>query len=153
MPMRRRRTAATGEQGAHYVKGVVIGHNCIFNENPLQNDLGIDAHVEFIVGEEATGCSVALQIKSGPSYRSSSGHYVLRADRNHLDYWSSLLVPVGAMIADPDAGTAAWCDVTEYLESNPATIDSGPYTIPAEHRFDSETFGEFRDHFLWCCER
>lgn len=123
-------------------------HNSTFQEIDLHNDLGNDAYVEFVVEENATGCCVALQIKSGHSYCVSPYKYVFKSDRDHFEYWASHTLPVLAVIFDPDAQRAFWVDITEHLRQHPSLITEGPYTISADQELSDTTFNEFRRHCL-----
>ncbi len=73
MTTKRQQSRATARAGVNYVRDVVEGHNCIFQEIDVENDIGNDAYIELIEREEATGICVAVQIKSGPSYVSRDG--------------------------------------------------------------------------------
>lgn len=89
MTTRRKLSQATAREGINFVRALVESQNSTFQEVELHNDLGNDAYVEFVVEESATGCCVALQIKSGASYRTASGGYAFQADRSHFEYWAS----------------------------------------------------------------
>jgi hypothetical protein len=133
------------------VRTVVESSNCIFQEIDLDNDIGNDAYIEFTLGENATGCCIAVQIKSGISYVSADRtRFVLRSDQNHFEYWSNHLLPVAAVIFDPVAQRAVWVDVTRHLGEHPRCVTDGPYSIsiPATKEFSATRFREFRDHFL-----
>ncbi len=150
MPTKHKKTLSTSKQGVNYVRSIVEGHNCIFQEIALANDVGNDAYIEFIQNELAIGFAIWVQIKSGNSYVKSNGNFVLKADKDHYEYWSSHLMPVAAIIYDPQREVAAWMDITEYLARSPILIESGPYDIeiPAAQSFCSETFQGFTAHFL-----
>ena len=115
MTTKRKRSQATSRDGINFVRTLVERHNCTFQEIDLQNDLGNDAYVEFVAEESATGCCVALQIKSGPSYRAAGGRYGFQSDSDHFEYWASHTLPVLAIIVDPEMSRAAWVDITDHL--------------------------------------
>ena len=148
MTTKRKRSQSTSRDGINFVRGLVERQNSTFQEIDLHNDLGNDAYVEFVVEESATGCCVALQIKSGQSYRGRSGRYAFQSDRDHFEYWASHTLPVLAVIFDPESGTAVWVDITVHLRMNPSSIVAGPYTIYADQDFSESTFPEFRRHCL-----
>lgn len=151
MTTKRKKSKATARTGIKYVRDIVESHNCVFQEIDLENDVGNDAYIEFIQEEDATGCCIAVQIKSGASYVSKNGDsFILKGDKEHFVYWDSHILPIGAVIYDPRNNKAAWCDVTEFLESNPKVIENGPYNISilASQEFNSSTFNEFRNQFL-----
>jgi hypothetical protein len=148
MTTKRKDSQATSREGVNFVCRLVEHHNSTFQEIDLHNDLGNDAYIEFVVDENATGCCVALQIKSGISYRSSSNRYAFQSNRDHFEYWASHTLPVLAVIFDPQREKAVWVDITAYLHANPSLIINGPYTIYADQDFSETTFSEFRDHCL-----
>ena len=151
MTTKRKRSKSTARAGIKYVRDIVESQNCVFQEIDLENDVGNDAYIEFIQEEDSTGCCIAVQIKSGASYVARNGDsFILKADKEHFVYWDSHILPIGAIIYDPRSNKAAWCDVTEFLESNPKVIERGPYniSIPASQEFSGKTFNEFRNRFL-----
>lgn len=145
---KRKRSQATSREGINFVRALVERHNSTFQEIDLQNDIGNDAYVEFVVEENATGCCIALQIKSGLSYRVAPNKYAFQSNRDHFEYWSSHTLPVLAVIFDPEVQKAAWVDITEHLRQRPSLITDGPYTIIAEQYLTESSFGEFRRHCL-----
>ena len=56
---------------------------------------------------------VALQIKSGVSYRTGKGDYVVPVE-HHADLWRRSTVPVFGMVYDPDDLQLRWVDLTGY---------------------------------------
>jgi len=148
---KRKQTKATSRSGVKFVEDIVVkDYNCIFQEIDLHNDIGNDAYLEFIEDEEATGCCIAVQIKSGDSYVASNGSFVLKTDRDHFEYWHSHVLPVAAIIYSPTQKRALWCDVKEHLRRDPRIIETGPYCIQldASQEFSSHTFCDFASHFL-----
>lgn len=148
MTTKRKRSQATSRHGINFVRALVERHNSTFQEIDIHNDLGNDAYVEFVVEENATGCCVALQIKSGRSYRIAPNKYGFQSNRDHFEYWSSHTLPVLAVIFDPEAQRAVWVDITEHLRQRPSLITEGPYTISADQDLSDASFGEFRRQCL-----
>lgn len=148
MTIKRKRSQATSREGINFVRTLVERHNCTFQEIDLQNDLGNDAYVEFVIEESATGCCIALQVKSGQSYRAAGGRYGFQSDRDHFEYWASHTLPVLAIIVDPEAGTAVWADITDHLRRNPTAVEVGPFSIYADQDFSDASFADFRQHCL-----
>ena len=151
MPTKRKQNNATSTLGINFTRSLVQSRNCIFQEIHLENDVGNDAYIEFIKSEFTTGCCIGVQIKSGESYiRQSDGVLLLKADKSHFEYWSSHVLPIAAIIYDPNSRRAVWCDVTDYLKLNPHVIKNGPYNIEISPQqvFDEDNFDIFADHFL-----
>ncbi len=142
---------AIERQGVNYVRDVVESCNSTFVEVSFGSDLGNDAYIEFISGEEATGCCIGAQIKSGASYISSDQQtYYIRGNKEKFAYWKTHILPVAGIVFNPSAEKAVWCDITEYLESNPEAVQKGPYRIPisSNNEFSRNTFCDFLKHFL-----
>jgi Domain of unknown function (DUF4365) len=151
MTTKRKRSKAVARAGINYVRATVEQCNCIFHEIDLDNDIGNDAYIEFIEKEEATGCIIAAQIKSGQSYfRDDRRYAAIQCDRDHFEYWVSHSLPIVMIAYNPDDGSAAWCDVTESLMREPEKIEKGPYVVhvPLSCRFAPGNFATFYHHFL-----
>jgi len=147
MTTRRPNSSGTASTGVHHVAKITEACNCVFQTIDQQNDLGNDAYIEFVVDQASTGCCIAAQIKSGPSYV-RNGTFVIPADERHFDYWRSHALPICGFVYDPESDVARWVDISAHLAK--ATENSASYTIrvPGENIFDELHFGEFRDHFL-----
>jgi Domain of unknown function (DUF4365) len=89
MTTKRKASQGTSREGINFVRTLVERHNSTFQEIDLHNDLGNDAYVEFVAKESSTGRCIALQIKSGSSYRAACGGYAFQSDRDHFEYWAS----------------------------------------------------------------
>ena len=103
-----RTTSRDGVNVARYFEH----HGCTFHEIGQQHDFGKDAYVD--LGDEAgiTPLCLALQIKSGASYRNSTGDYFVPMD-NHADIWRRSIVPVFGIVYDPDDGQIRWIDLMD----------------------------------------
>jgi Domain of unknown function (DUF4365) len=141
--------AGTASAGVHHVGKVLASENCIFTPVPQENDIGNDAFIEFIIDQEATGCCIAAQIKSGVSYI-RNGRFIIPADKNHFEYWSSLILPVVGIVYDPKTDSAGWVDITAYLKGITRNQNASSFTItvPKENLFDASHLEAFRTHFL-----
>lgn len=148
MTTRRKTSQATGRLGINYVRSLVERNNSTFQEIELHNDLGNDAYIEFVRREEATGCCIAVQIKSGASYRTGTGRYIFYSDRDHFQYWAAHVLPVVCIIFDPESDTAYWTDITEHIKSKSVTVEEGPWSVEADKRLDDSTFEYFADYCM-----
>lgn len=149
MITKRKETQGTADEGVDFIRSLVRRQRCTFTSIRQEDDLGNDGYIEFVQEEDATGCCIAIQIKSGVSYRSGSGgRYSFSADQDHFEYSAVHALPVGVIFFDPEKGTAVWGDITSHLEQNPERIRSGPYTISATREFSDRTFDEFRAYWL-----
>lgn len=149
MITKRKKSKCKSSEGINYIRRVVENDNSIFQVVELENDIGNYACIEFIVDEEATGCFVWIQIKSGSSYKRKEG-YVIPADRDHFEYWNSNIAPVVGIVYDPEIQSAFWINISNYIRENPSIVESGSYTlhIPRQNELSFTTFSKFKDIFL-----
>lgn len=99
MTTKRKTTKAICQEGINYLKTIVAKNSCIFQEIDLNNDVGNDAYIEFIVIEESTSFCIATQVMSGKSNRRKN-HYSLGADKDHFDYWYNHNLPICGIVYD-----------------------------------------------------
>jgi hypothetical protein len=121
------RTKITENQGLLYIKQVVVEHGDIFREIHLEEDVGIDAILEFVRDGEATGRLLAIQIKSGDSYVSPGrDKFIVSVDEAHISYWQDYDLPVILICYSPNQGFAAWVDIKWYIQykKQPEKINS-----------------------------
>ncbi|MGY3854393.1 DUF4365 domain-containing protein [Aeromonas aquatilis] len=90
----------------------------IFREQPIV-DCGIDAHVELVDENLASGRLIALQIKSGASWfkETTKDGYVYRGEMEHLEYWLNHSLPVLIVLCDIDNNIAYWQAITKHTIS------------------------------------
>jgi hypothetical protein len=148
MPTKRKKTKAVSRAGVNWTKFLVEKNNDIFQEIDLENDVGNDAYIEFVINEETTGCCIASQIKTGKSYINASGEYFFQSDKEHFEYWNSHLLPICALVHNPENNTTKWIDITKYLDENSHVIENGPYSLKCGNELSERTFDEFKNHFL-----
>ncbi|WP_293156145.1 MULTISPECIES: DUF4365 domain-containing protein [unclassified Microcoleus] len=81
----------------------------IFREQPIE-DYGIDAHVEVVESNTATGKLIALQIKSGKSWfkQKTTDGFVFYVNTEHLEYWQKHSLPVMVVLYDDEEKIAYW---------------------------------------------
>lgn len=101
-----------GEEGITLVKRIVEKEmNWIFRKNHQEHDFGIDAFIDIIQeSNQLTGKSVALQIKTGPSYFSEpcSGGWVYRDNIEHLNYYLNHDIPVLILLVNDQDEKVYW---------------------------------------------
>lgn len=141
-----KRPASTGtaSTGFHHVGKVTSASNCIFHPIHQENDIGLDAFIEFILSETAVGCMIAAQIRAGVSYTRKGG-FILPADAKHFEYWRSHPLPVCGFVYDPTSDVARWVDITAHVIDKPTQF---MIEVPGENIYDRAHFDTFRDHFL-----
>ncbi len=86
----------------------------LFREQPI-SDFGIDALIEIVEGERATGRLIAAQVKSGASYfREAAGEGIIfRGDSFHLEYWLNHSLPVIVVLFDAESEQCLWAEVSK----------------------------------------
>lgn len=99
----------TGRIGVAGVQLLFERLGWIFREQPIE-DYGIDAHVEVVENNTATGKLIALQIKSGKSWfkEKNSEGFVFRGKTEHLEYWQQHSLPVMIVLYQDDEQIAYW---------------------------------------------
>ncbi len=95
--------------GVSAVQLLFVELGFIFREQPIE-DYGIDAHIEVIDNDKATGKLIALQIKSGKSFlkEKTNDDIVFRGELKHLSYWVSHSLPVMLVIYNIEEKIAYW---------------------------------------------
>jgi hypothetical protein len=143
--MRQMRTNGTAAAGLHHAAKVTSQCNCIFQAVDQQNDIGVDAYIEFVVSEAAIGCCIAVQVKFGTSYCSSPKGWRIPSDSKHFAYWRSHSLPVCGIVYDPETDSARWVDISAFLAERADLIDERcDIPIPDENVFQAESFPIFR---------
>ncbi len=104
------KTDRLGVQSVGY-KFERIGY--VFREQTVA-DFGIDAQIELVDEDSATGKLIAIQIKSGKSWfkESNDQGYVYRGDMSHLDYWLHHSLPVLIVLCDVEEDECYWQVIT-----------------------------------------
>lgn len=113
--MKTPKSSLTGDAGVGLVQ-FLVNHQLgwLFRSQP-EADKGIDAHLEIVDNEHATGRLVALQIKSGTSWFSeaTTTGFVFRPETRHVEYWLGHSLPVAVVLADVGKQVAYWQIVTD----------------------------------------
>lgn len=100
--------------GTHYCGLTAENNKWLFREQPI-NDIGIDAHIEFIDSSNKPKQLIALQIKSGSSWfkEKNKGCVIFRdIDENHYLYWTMNSLPCIIVLYNPDDNTCIWQELS-----------------------------------------
>jgi len=131
LPTHYSQSARTGDEGIDFIRLTCTRSNALFLERPRQ-DIGIDGHIELLnQSGEPTGAIAFVQAKAGLSYISNAGNYQIKTDKVHFETWSKYTSPVIGIVYNPSAQDARWVSITEYIQSHPNSIQTGPYVIEA----------------------
>ncbi|TVW93716.1 DUF4365 domain-containing protein, partial [Streptococcus pneumoniae] len=97
--------SSTERIGIHQCGVIAERNSWMFREQPV-NDIGIDAHMEFVVDGKPRQ-HLALQIKSGPSwFREKKDNCIIFRNINErqYNYWTMNSLPCIIVLINPDAG-------------------------------------------------
>lgn len=129
-------------EGINAAQAFFERNNCVFQEVALQNDFGKDAYLDVTRAGAFGPLCIALQIKSGRSYRSNSGDYLIPLD-HHAATWRNSTVPIFGIVYDPDDKELRWTDLTAYLRDNPGKNTGSVPVAPSSVLTETSLVGEF----------
>lgn len=132
-------SAITAKRGVNHVRITVENAGSLFLKIEEENDLGIDALIEFIQNGTPLNHQIAVQIKSGQSYYDSDSKECLFPIGNHREYWSKHRLPVYGIVYVPSLDTAHWVDIKHYLKSHPQA-STVRFPTSEANRFDESSF-------------
>lgn len=134
-------SSITAKGGVNFVRTIVEEAGCLFQKIEQENDLGIDALIEFLSGDgRPLNIQVAVQIKSGASYYSSEKEQCLIPIKQHREYWLGHPLPVIGIVYIPAFRRAHWVDIKVHLNEVPQAVDSIRFLASEANRLDRDTF-------------
>ena len=116
--MKTRDEQVTADDGVNAARTFFMHNRCKFQEIDAQNDFGKDVYVDVATNGVVSYLCVALQIKSGVSYRTAKGDYFIPVG-DHAESWRLHTIPVFGVVYDPDDTLMRWVDITGYLRAHP----------------------------------
>lgn len=132
-------TNVTSKAGINFVRTVVEESGSLFHKIEQENDLGVDALLELVLDEQPLNKQVAIQVKSGRSYFSSSNGECIIPIENHRSYWSLYPLPVIGIVYVPNLKQAYWVDIKQKLKNFPSA-NVIRFVASEVNRLDSGTF-------------
>lgn len=130
----------TGRKGITILKDIIENKlNWLFRETHLEDDFGIDGHIDIITDEgKVTGKSIAFQLKTGESFFKEKNEigYIFRGDNKHLNYYLNSFLPVIIILIDPSSKTVVW-DLFDSSKTDRAK-SSWKMTIPENKTLDEK---------------
>lgn len=129
----------TAKQGVNFVREIVENSGCLFHKIEQENDLGIDGIIEFIQDEKPAHRSVAVQIKSGPSYFQSNNKTCVIPVKNHSEYWSNYALPVCGIVYVPELEIGFWTNIKSHLK-NDKNLKSIKFIADRSNQLDLANF-------------
>lgn len=142
--MQRPASAQTERLGVTETEVAFLRLGWVFREQPVE-DTGIDAHVELVDDQHATGKLLALQIKSGESWFREPGPdgWWFRPDAKHVRYWTNHSLPIVVVLWHPETSHSHWQLVTE--QTLVATSTGGrKLLVPEAQVLDETAIGPLR---------
>ena len=105
----------TERVGVHHCGEIAAKNNWMFREQPI-DDIGIDAHMEFVDSSGKPKQLLALQIKSGASwFNEKKDNYIVFRDINErqYNYWTMNSLPCIIVLYNPDDNMCIWQELTD----------------------------------------
>jgi hypothetical protein len=138
-----RPNAISEEAGVNAVQRIFRLNGWVYQEIDGRNDFGKDAYVDLTEKDGVTGITLALQIKSGPSFRRTDGYCI--PVKQHRLVWMESTVPVFGIVHDPDSDKLYWINITEFLR-NEQNNNVSQIPIPSDQVLNSDTLDtDFRN--------
>ncbi|MES1172258.1 MAG: DUF4365 and DUF1817 domain-containing protein, partial [Bacteroidota bacterium] len=129
---KRTSSQATGELGVAIVAKIIrkdLGWE--FRRTPQEADFGIDGYIDVVTDEGfVTGRSLAVQVKSGPSYLTggSATAFTYRGETKHINYYLNLAQPVVLVLVDTKTEEVWWA----LFEPYETDMTSDQWTMPVK---------------------
>ena len=132
--------------GINHVGEIAERNNWMFREQPV-NDIGIDAHIEFVDSSGKPKQLLALQIKTGKSwFKEQKDNCAVFRDINErqYNYWSMNSLPCIVVLYNPDDNMCIWQKLTtETIERTKDGEGKGFFVkIPLSQTFLNELSNE-----------
>lgn len=105
---------STERKGIHHIGEIAESSGWLFREQ-LTNDIGIDAHIEFIDSSNKPKQLIALQIKSGSSWfnEKTKDYVVFRdIDERQYSYWTMNSLPCIIVLYNPNDKVCIWQELS-----------------------------------------
>lgn len=136
------RSRVVERAGVNMVRSLFERDSHIVQEISGGNDYGEDLYVSLVADGRRTGDVVAIQVKSGTSYRAASG-YRIKCD-GHAEDWARSRVPVVGIVYDPEMKMLYWANLTQRIrEAQNAGKTPKSIAIDESSNLDHRTLSEF----------
>lgn len=129
----------TAKQGINFIRTIVEYSGCLFHKIEQENDLGIDCLIEFIHDEKPANKSIAVQVKSGPSYFNKDSNECLIPVDSHYEYWVNYPLDVFGIVYVPELDKGFWINIKSYLKENP-DVKAIRFLVNRSNQFDMQDF-------------
>ena len=121
--------------GVNATAKIISQMGLIFRDQPT-DDYGIDAQIETIDNNYASGKLIAVQIKSGESFfeEVKDGKIIFRGKKKHYEYWLNHSLPVIIVLYRPSDDKCYWREVNS--DTAILTDTSWKIEIPISNTLD-----------------
>ncbi|WP_244374946.1 DUF4365 domain-containing protein [Nitrobacter winogradskyi] len=112
-------TYAQERAGIAAVQGYAADRKQIWRETGT-GDVGIDGQLEFVNEQAlATGRTVAVQVKAGPSYfqHETAAGWKFYPEAKHRNYWEAFPLPVLLVLHNTETSLSYWTDARQALRT------------------------------------
>lgn len=106
--------SSTERIGVYHCGKIAEKNNWMFREQPV-DDIGIDAHMEFIESSGKPKQLLALQIKSGTSwFKEKKDNYIIfrNINQRQYNYWTMNSLPCIVVLYNPEDDMCIWQKLT-----------------------------------------
>lgn len=135
-------SAVTAKEGINYVRTAIEEQGSLFIKIDQENDLGIDAIIEFTENLSPLNLQAAAQIKSGNSYYDKIKKTCHFAIGKHQKYWRFHPLPVIGIVYIPEFKQAYWTDIKRHLATD-ENASSIRFPISWDKRIDPINIRKF----------
>ncbi|MHC9297249.1 DUF4365 domain-containing protein [Mycobacterium sp. LTG2003] len=115
--VRRRGNFSVERAGVNAAVALLESAGHIVHQVDGTKDHGLDLYVQLVEDGHPTGAHIAVQVKSGSTYRRSFG-YAIPVGK-HAEIWRTTNVPVIGVVFDPEMRMLYWCNITGHLQETP----------------------------------
>lgn len=135
-----------GKLGVNLIKSFIDENECYFHEIVQENDVGIDAFIEFTKDGQNNGRCIAIQIKTGSSFFNYDKSICNIPIGDHYNYWKNHSLQVFGIVCDYENKKAFWVSITDFIEKNSKSIENSKiktisFPVMKINTLDSTTFG------------
>lgn len=131
--------------GVRAVLGVFDDAGMVTQTVDGANDIGKDLYVDLAENGVITGYLIAIQVKSGHSYRRANG-YAIPCSEEDVSLWKATSVPIFGIVFDPDSNSLHWTNLTAWARG--LNADRIPSSAPVESTWSlsKRTLSDFVGH-------
>ena len=130
----------TGKLGVNLIKNIVDQNKCYFHEIKQENDVGIDAFIEFTKNGENDGKCIAIQIKNGKSFFNKQKTYCYIPVDGHYNYWENHSLDVYGIVCDSERNKAYWVSITNFVKTHNSNIKIIKFPIMKINELNKNSF-------------